>query len=191
MTQGIQTRVFGPRAADTEAAGFVLPRGTVAELVKLFAGYLSERRSGPVQMLVDVADVPPSVVNVFRYYGNAAVAHVLRTAPRGDVPALAGIYVLLPGTDRDADEAAVAAVQGSRDKSGAPLPLPPQVYATLRADARPLFAMLFFTEEAVKDVSLRMLGVCLAEAFFTSTRDARTPPPPQTQKAPGGESPGA
>jgi hypothetical protein len=84
--------------------------------VKLFTGHLTQRQSGPVQMLVDVADVPPSVLNVSRYYGRAAVAHVLRAIPRSDVPALAGIYVLLPGVDRDADEAAIAAVESSRDR---------------------------------------------------------------------------
>jgi hypothetical protein len=154
--------------------------------VKLFTGHLTQRQSGPVQMLVDVADVPPSVLNVSRYYGRAAVAHVLRAIPRSDVPALAGIYVLLPGVDRDADEAAIAAVESSRDRSGTPLPLPPQAYATLRADVRPLFAMLFFTEDAVKDVSLRLLGVCLAEAFFASLRIAD-----EKKKAPGGPAPGA
>src|SRR5688500_8031465 len=91
---GIQTRVFGPRAAETSAAGFALPRDTVVQLSKMFEENLSKRKSGPVQMLVDVPGVPPSVVNVFRYYGKAAVAHVLRAPPSGDTPALAGVYVL-------------------------------------------------------------------------------------------------
>src|SRR3954447_18406887 len=91
---GIQTRVYGPKAAaiETEGAAFALPKETAAELIKLFAGHLAERKTGPVQMLVDAPDVPPSVVNVSRFYGKAAVAHVLRAPPTGDVPALAGIY---------------------------------------------------------------------------------------------------
>ena len=181
MIEGIQTRVFGPKAADTEAAGFVLPHLTVLQLVELFTGHLSQRAHGPVQMLVEVPGVPPSVVNVFRYYGKSAVAHVLRIPPEGNVPALAGIYLLLSGTDADADEAAVAAVESSCDARGTPLPLPPRVYHTLRNDVRPLLAMLFFAEEAVTDTSLRMLGVCLAEAFFTSIKS----------QAPGTRMPGA
>ena len=170
--EGIQTRVFGPMAAaaEIESAGFVLQKETAAELIKLFAQHLAERKNGPVQMLVDAPDVTASVLNVSRFYGKAAVAHVLRAPPTGDTPALAGIYVLLPGMDRDADEAAVAALEGSRDKTGQPLPLLPKVYDALRTDVRPLFAMIFFTEEALKDTSLRMLGICLAEAFFTSLR---------------------
>ena len=171
--QGIQTRVFGPRAAETTAAGFALPRETAVELARMFEENLSKRKTGPVQMLVDVPDVPASVVNVFRYYGKSAVAHVLRAAPAGNTPALVGVYVLLPGLDKDADEAAVAALESSRDKTGQPLPLPPQVYASLRADVRPLLAMLFFEAEAVKDVSLRLLAVTLAEAFFESMRKAQ------------------
>jgi hypothetical protein len=170
---GIQTRVFGPRAAETTAAGFALPRETAVQLSRMFAEKLSLRKAGPVQMLVDVPDVPASVVNVFRYYGNAAVAHVLRAPPTGDTPALVGVYVLLPGLDKDADEAAVAALESSRDKNGQLLPLPPQVYASLRGDVRPLLAMLFFEVEAVKDVSLRLLAVTLAEAFFESMRKAQ------------------
>ena len=168
MMQGIQTRVFGPKAAETEAAGFLLQPETVRKLVELFAMELSKRSSGPVQMLVEAPDVVPCVVNVFRYYGKAAVAHVLRAPPEWNVPVLAGVFVLLPGLDADADEAAIAAVESSRDKFGTPLPLPPKMYATLRADVRPLLAMLFFTPEAVTDASLRMIGVCLAEAYFAS-----------------------
>jgi hypothetical protein len=170
MIEGIQTRVFGPKAAETEAAGFLLRPETVRQVVALFSENLSKRNSGPVQMLVEAPDMPASVVNLFRYYGKAAVAHVLRVAPTGNVPALAGVFVLLPGLDPDADEAAVAAVEASRDKTGAPLPFPPKVYAMLRADVRPLLAMLFYTPEAVTDTSLRMLGVCLAEAYFASVR---------------------
>src|SRR5688572_19174604 len=144
MSQGIQTRVFGPKAAQTEAAGFVLPQATVNQLIGIFQGHLSQRKTGPVQMLVELPDMPASVVNVFRYYGAAAVAHVLRSPPSGTVPALAGVFALLPGTDKDADEAAIAAIESSRDKTGRPLPFPPHVYATLRNDVRPLFAMLFF-----------------------------------------------
>ena len=166
MIEGIQTRIFGPKAADVEAAGFVLNPETVRKLVTLFEDELARRQSGPVQMLVEAPEMPASVMNVFRYYGKAAVAHVLRAPPEGNTPALAGIYVLLPGLDPDADEAAIAAVESSRDKSGAPLPFPPKVYATLRADVRPLLAMLFYAPQAVTDVSLRMLGVCLAQAYF-------------------------
>jgi hypothetical protein len=36
---------------------------------------------------------------------------------------------------------------------------------------RPLLAMLYFHEEAVKDVSLRLLAVTLAEAFFATMRN--------------------
>ena len=173
MSQGIQTRVFGPKAAQTEAAGFVLPQAAVNQLIGTFTGHLSQRKTGPVQMLVELPDMPASVVNVFRYYGaTAAVAHVLRAPPSGDVPALAGVFALLPGVDKDADEAAIAAIESSRDKSGRPLPFPPHVYAALRSDVRPLFAMLFFAEEAVNDVSLRLLGVCLAEAYFASVGKA-------------------
>jgi hypothetical protein len=180
MIEGIQTRVYGPKAAETEAAGFVVPHLAVLQLVELFTTQLSQRSGGPVQMLVEVPDVPVSVVNVFRYYGGkAAVAHVLRNPPSGNVPALAGIYVLLPGEDRDADEAAVAAIESSRDAHGRPLPLPPKVYETLRNDVRPLLAMLFFNPEAVTDPSLRMLGVCLAEAYFKLIK------PPPTTKTPG------
>jgi hypothetical protein len=169
---GIQTRVFGPRAADTSSAGFVLPRETAQQLTKSFEEQLARRQSGPVQMLIDVPDVPPSVVNVSRYYSKAAVAHVLRAPPAGDTPALVGIFVMLPGLDKDADEQAIAALESSRDKGGQALPLPPQVYASLRNDMRPLLAMLFFQEEAVKDVSLRLLAVTLAEAFFATMRKA-------------------
>lgn len=186
MSEGIQTRVFGPRAAETEAAGFMVSPVTARKLIALFEENLSKRTTGPVQMLVDAADVTPSVVNVFRYYGKAAVAHVLRAPPEGEVPALAGIYLLLPGLDGDADEAAIAAVESSRDKSGAALPLPPRVYATLRADARPLLAMLFFTEQAVTDASLRLLGVCVAEAYFASLKKVDG-----QRKAPGAGAPGA
>jgi hypothetical protein len=184
MTQrGIQVRVFGPKSAaaiEAEGAGFVVPRETAKQLVDLFRDKLSQHRTGPVQMLVDAPDVPPTILNVSRYYGAAAVAHALRSPPAdtGDTPALAGIFVLLPGTDDDADEAAVRAVQSSRDKNGKPLPLPPTVYDVLRDDARPLLAMLFFNPEAVTDATLRMLGVCLAEAFFTSLQSGN-------EKAPG------
>jgi hypothetical protein len=168
--RGIQTRVFGPTgsAADVRGAGFAMPAGTVQTLVGTFRGHMDARRNGPLQMLVEVPDVPPSVVNLYRYYGSAAVAHVLRANPAGDVPAVAGIVLLLPGADPDADEAAIAAVEGSRDATGTMLPLRPQAYASLRADARPLLAMLFFHEDAVRDVSLRMLAISLAEAFFGS-----------------------
>jgi hypothetical protein len=187
MNEGIQTRVFGPKAAAGEAAGagFVLPKETARQLIELFTNSLAQRQHGPVQMLVEAPDMPTCVVNVSRFYGQAAVAHVLRAPPTGDVPALAGVYVLLPGVDTDADEAAIASVESSRDKAGAALPLPPDVFATLRAEARPLFAMIFFTEETLTDVSLRMLGVCLAEAFFTSVRRAGK------QEAPGTRMPGA
>src|SRR5687767_13165029 len=94
MSQGIQTRVFGPKAAQTEAAGFVLPQATVNQLIGIFQGHLSQRKTGPVQMLVELPDMPASVVNVFRYYGAAAVAHVLRSPPSGNVPALAGVFAL-------------------------------------------------------------------------------------------------
>jgi hypothetical protein len=170
--QGIQTRVFGPRAAETTAAGFAVPRETARALAATFEENLAQRKAGPVQMLVDAPDVPPSVLNVFRYYGKAAVAHVLRAPPTGNTPALVGVYVLLPGLDKDADEAAIAALESSRDKNGQPLPLPPDVYASLCADVRPLLALLFFEVEAVKDVSLRLLAVTLAEAFFASMRKA-------------------
>src|SRR3954465_10574584 len=95
--RGVQMRVFGPTTASADASGFLMPRDTVLKLVGLFEGHLSQHRSGPVQMLVDAPDVPASVVNVFRYYTAAAVAHVLRAPPEGNVPALAGIFVLLPG----------------------------------------------------------------------------------------------
>jgi hypothetical protein len=172
MSQGIQTRVFGPKAAagDAAGAGFVLPKETTRQLIDLFTNSLAQRQHGPVQMLVEAPDAPSSVVNVFRFYGKAAVAHVLRAPPTGDVLALAGVYVLLPGLDRDADDAAIASVESSRDKAGNALPLPRDVFATLRAEVRPLFAMIFLTDETLKDVSLRLLGVCLAEAFFTSLR---------------------
>jgi hypothetical protein len=168
--QGIQMRVFGPRtsAAQAEGAGFAVRGETTRQLVESFRQNLTQRKTGPVQMLVDAADVPPSVVNLSRYYGKAAVAHVLRAPPAGDVPALAGIIVLLPGVDKDADEEAIRALETSRDKAGQALPLPPTVYASLRADARPLLALVFFNPEAVTDTSLRLLGVTLAEAFFSS-----------------------
>src|SRR4029078_1353557 len=127
MTQrGIQVRVFGPKKpanAEAEGAGFVVPRETARQLVDLFREKLSQHKTGPAQMLVDAPDVPPTILNVSRYYGKAAVAHALRSPPAGggDTPALAGIFVLLPGTDDDADEAAVCAVQASRDKNGKPL----------------------------------------------------------------------
>jgi hypothetical protein len=172
MSEGIQTRVFGPKfsAAEAQGAGFLLPKETARQLTELFTNSLAQRAHGPAQMLVDAPDMPVSVVNVSRFYGKAAVAHVLRAPPTGDVPALAGVYVLLPGIDKDADEAAIAAVESSRDKSGKALPLPPDVFASLRADVRPLFGMIFFAEETLKDVSLRMLGICLAEAFFKSVQ---------------------
>src|SRR5688572_10663609 len=159
--KGIQARVFGPKVAGTNVAGtgFALSAAAAKQLVGSFREYLTKHKTGPVQMLVDAAEVPPSVVNVSRYYGKAAVAHVLRAPPAGagDVPALAGIFVLLPGLDVDADEAAVAAVESSREKSGRPLPLSPAVYESLRKDQRPLLAMIFFHEEAMKDTSLRMI----------------------------------
>jgi hypothetical protein len=172
--EGIQTRVFGPKAAAEEAqgAGFMLPKKTARQLIDLFTNSLAQRAHGPVQMLVDAPDMPVSVVNLSRFYGKAAVAHVLRAPPTGDVPALAGVYVLLPGLDKDADEAAIASVEKSTDKSGKPLPLPAEVFTALRADVRPVMALIFFAEETLKDVSLRMLGICLAEAFFASLRDA-------------------
>src|SRR5690349_8950343 len=149
MSEGIQTRVFGPTDAGTEAAGagFILPKETARRLIDLFTNSLAQRQHGPVQMLVEAPDMPTSVVNVFRFYGKAAVAHVLRAPPVGDVPAMAGVYALLPGLDKDADEAAIASIESSRDKTGKAFPLPPDVFATLRADPRPLFAMIFFTEE--------------------------------------------
>jgi hypothetical protein len=79
---------------------------------------------------------------------------------------------LLPGLDADADEAAIAAMEKSRDKTGKPLPFPLKVYAMLRGDVRPLLAMLFYTPEAVIDTSLRMLGVCMGEAYFKTVRPA-------------------
>jgi hypothetical protein len=185
---GIQTRVYGPKAAaaETGAAGFALPKETAQQLIGLFAENLSQRANGPVQMLVDVPDVPPSVLNVSRFYGKAAVAHVLRAPPKGDTPALAAVYVLLPGLDRDADEAAISSLESSRDKTGQALPLLPPVYASLRADARPLFAMIFFTDEAVKDTSLRMLGICFAEAFFKSVAPPAATTVPTAQPRSGG-----
>jgi hypothetical protein len=175
MNEAVQTRVFGPKAAAGEAAGagFAVPKETTRQLIGLFTNSLAQRKHGPVQMLVEAPDTPACVVNVFRFYGKAAVAHVLRAPPAGDVPALAGVYVLLPGTDKDADEAAIASVESSRDKAGNALPLNPEVFATLRAEVRPLFAMIFLTDETLKDVSLRVLGVCLAEAFFTSLVNAK------------------
>lgn len=166
--RGIQMRVFGPRAAakDAEGAGYAVPAQTARQLVDLFKGQLSQHKTGPVQMFVEAPDMPPSVVNLSRFYGKAAVAHVLRSPPSGDVPAMAGIVVLLPGLDKGADDAAIRAVETSRDKSGNALPLPPKVYQALRGDVRPLLAMLLFNAEAVNDVSLRLLGVTLAEAFF-------------------------
>jgi hypothetical protein len=163
-----------------------VPAEAAKQLTELFAGHLSKHRTGPVQMLIDAPDMPPSVVNVFRYYGLAAVAHVLRTPPTGDVPAMAGIIALLPGIDPDADEAAIRSIEKSRDKSGKPLPLPPKVYTNLRSDPRPLMGMLFFHEGAVHDVSLRLLALCLAKAFFASIRET-----PDQHKAPGGSPPGA
>jgi hypothetical protein len=177
--------VFAPTDAAKESAGagFVLPKETARQLIDLFTNSLAQRQHGPVQMLVEAPDMPTSVVNVFRFYGTAAVAHVLRAPPAGDVPAMAGVYVLLPGIDKDADEAAIASIESSRDKTGKPFPLPAEVYSTLRAEVRPLFAMIFFADETLKDVSLRMLGICLAEAFFTSLRPK--------QEAPGTRMPGA
>lgn len=166
--RGLQVRVFGPRgnAGDTRDAGFALPAGTVQQLVGTFRGHFEVRPDGPLQMLVEAPDVPPSVVNLYRYDGSAAVAHVLRANPAGDMPALAGIFLLLTGAGPEADEAAIAAVESSRDATGTMLPLRPQIFESLRADARPLLAMLFFHEDAVRDVSLRMLAISLAEAFF-------------------------
>lgn len=171
-------RVFGPRssASEVEGAGFVANAETARQLVDLFKAQLSQRKTGPVQMLVEAPDMPGAVMNVSRFYGKAAVANVLRAAPSGDVPALAAVVVLLAGADRDADEAAIRAVETSRDKSGNPLPLPPKVYQTLREDVRPLLAMIFFNGEAVTDTSLRLLGVCLAQAFFGSVASADKQP---------------
>jgi hypothetical protein len=172
--RGIQMRVFGPRssAKEAEGAGYAVSAETARQLVELFKGHLSQHKTGPVQMLVDAPHVPPSVVNLSRFYGKAAVAHVLRAPPSGDVPALVGIVVLLPGVDKDADDAAIRAIETSRDKSGNALPLPPKAYQALRDDVRPLLALLFFNEEAVHDVSLRLLGVTLAEAFFDARKIA-------------------
>jgi hypothetical protein len=188
VSHGIQIRVFGPAvaAADVQDAGFAVSAESAKQLTDLFVEHLSKTRNGPVQMLVDAPDMPPSVVNVFRYYGAAAVVHVLRAPPSGDVPAMTGIVAILPGVDKDADDAAIDEIEKLRDKSGKPLPLPPTVYESLRADVRPLIGMLLFHEEAVKDVSLRVLGICLAKAFFTSLRNAQG-----KQKAPGDSSPGA
>src|SRR5688500_310862 len=171
-SEGVQIRVIGPKAGAQaeEGAAFVLPEGATQQLVGTFQGHMSAKRTGPLQMLVDAPDVPPSVVNLYRYFGKSAVAHVLRASPQGDVPALAGIYLLLPGLDRDADEAAIAAVESSRAATGTMLPLRPQIFQSLRADARPLIALLFFNVDALQDVSLRMLAMCLAEAFFSTVR---------------------
>ncbi len=128
-------------------------------------------------MLVDAPDVPPTVLNVQRFYGKAAVAQALRAPPTGDTPGLAGIYVLLPGLDADADEAAIRSIEKSRDKNGTALPLPPTVYQSIRADQRPMLGMLFFAPEAVIDVTLRMLGICIAEAFFSTIRDEKAKSP--------------
>ena len=165
---------MGPKVGDETEQGvaFAVPAGTAQQLVGTFQGHMTHKRTGPLQMLVDAPDMPVAVVNLYRYYGTAAVAHVLRAAATGDVPALAGIYLFLPGIDRDADEAAIAAVESSRDATGTMLPLRPQIFQSLRADARPLIAFLFVHAEAVRDASLRMLGMCLAEAFFSTVRDA-------------------
>ena len=173
--QGIQIRVIGPMGAGgaepEEGTGFALPAGDARQLIGTFQGHMSQKRQGPLQMLVDAPDVPVSVVNLYRYYGSrAAVAHVLRAGPAGGVAALAGVFVLLPGVDRDADEAALAAVESSRDATGKPFPLNPKIYASLRDDVRPLVALLFFNSEALRDASLRLLAVCLAEAFFGMLR---------------------
>src|SRR5688572_26633547 len=42
---GIQTRVFGPRAAETSAAGFAVPRETAQQLAKSFEEQLTRRQS--------------------------------------------------------------------------------------------------------------------------------------------------
>ena len=170
----MQIRVIGPKVGDEteEGVAYAVPAAAAQQLVGTFQAHLSAKRTGPLQMLVDAPDVPPSVVNLYRYYGTSAVAHVLRAPPAGDVPALAGVYLLLPGLDRDADEAAIAAVESSRDATGTMLPLRPQIFQSLRADARPLIALLFFNPEALKDASLRMLAVCLAEAFFATVKPA-------------------
>lgn len=166
MLEGIQTRIFGPPVEDMQQSGFVLKREVVEQTTALFEQQLSQRESGPVQMLVEVPDSPASVVNVFQFYGKAAVAHVLRAPPEGNVPALAAVFVMLPGIDPEADEAAIASIEVSKDKTGKPLPFGPKVYQSLRADARPLLGMLFFAVEAVTDSSLRLLGICLANAYF-------------------------
>ena len=175
---GVQIRVIGPKVGGEteEGVAYAVPAATAQQLVGMFQAHLSAKRTGPLQMLVDAPDVPPSVVNLYRYYGTSAVAHVLR-ASAGEVPALAGIYLLLPGLDRDADEAAIAAVESSRDATGTMLPLRPQIFQSLRADARPLIALLFFNVEALKDVSLRMLAVCLAEAFFATVKPGQAGTP--------------
>jgi hypothetical protein len=177
-SSGIQMRVFGPRssASEVEGAGFVANAETARQLVDLFKGHLSQHKTGPVQMLVEAPDMPASVVNLSRFYAKAAVANVLRAAPSGDVPALAAIVVLLGGLDRDADEAAIRAVETSHDKSGTALPLPPKVYQTLRDDVRPLLGLIIFNDNAMTDTSLRLLAVCLAKAYFASLSSADKQP---------------
>lgn len=66
--RGIQARVFGPKssAADVQGAGFALPVAAVQQLVGTFRGHMSARRNGPLQVLVEAPDMPPSVVNLYR-----------------------------------------------------------------------------------------------------------------------------
>jgi hypothetical protein len=172
------SRVIGPTSAEPGVSASVLPAALRQNLLRLFRTHLARPASNPLQMMLEAAEFDPVLVH-FRWLGDAggagangnpvgpaAVAHFLRANFAGDRPALAGICLLLSGRDEQADERAVTLVEQSKDSAGRPLPVRPAVLRKVLDADRPLGALLFFTEQTLKDPSLRIVAGCLADAYF-------------------------
>jgi hypothetical protein len=171
------TWVFGPRAAEPGVSAFVFPAELRPQLTRLFRDNLTRPAANPLQMMVEAKEFDPVLVHLRLTSPAAGVAHFLRANFAGDRPALVGICLLLSGKDGAAEEQAVALVEQSRDSAGNALPVKPAVFQKVRSAPRPLLALFFFAEQALKDASLRILAGCLADAFF----DAAGVPPAEVE----------
>ncbi len=165
------TQIYGPTSAAPASGGSaiaVAPEMRRA-LTQRFSEQLDHSHNKLVQMLVETPGFDPIVINFHRRGGSGA-ALLLQANAAGEKPLLAGACVMLSGSNTGDDIDAIHVIEQSADAAGARLPLAPKIFQRLREGPRPLLGLLCFTEETVKDPSLRLTAACLADAVFAAGR---------------------
>jgi len=117
-------------------------------------------------------NIPKRVIDVYINKVKETAAYAIWTGGgtlvgRGLVGATAvAATVLVSGIDEDADHEAITLCREWEDAAGNVVPVARGAYDKIKAEKRPLGALLFVTAESQRDVDLRTMMHGLVQAFF-------------------------